>query len=124
MCSEAKTSRKNTSRSVELTSIETAAFKSDKQKIAKTFQVRVSLDDFDFMPSEDITPGIMQPVVFTNDDGDRDLELMYWSFTFPKRLTFNTRSDNILKPGLWKNSFEDRRCVVPADSFFEWNRPH
>lgn len=76
------------------------------------------------MPSDDITPGTMQPVVFTNDEGKRDLELMYWGFTFPKRLTFNIRSDSILKAGLWKNSFEDHRCIVPADSFFEWKRLH
>jgi putative SOS response-associated peptidase YedK len=40
------------------------------------------------------------------------------------RFTFNTRSDGILKTGLWKTSFEERRCIVPADSFFEWKRLH
>ncbi|WP_165420471.1 SOS response-associated peptidase family protein [Edaphobacter modestus] len=63
----------------------------------------------------------MQPVDFSNDEGERDIELMYWGFTFPKRLTFNTRFS---KPGLWRNSFENRRCIVPADRFFEWKRLH
>ena len=98
--------------------------RSDKQRIAEAFHVKASLSEVDFMPNDDITPGTLQPVVFTNNEGDRDLELMYWGFTFPKRLTFNTRSDSILKPGLWKNSFEERRCIVPADSFFEWKRLH
>ena len=49
---------------------------------------------------------------------------MYWGFTFPQHFTFNTRSDGILKSGLWKTSFEERRCIVPADSFFEWKRLH
>ena len=98
--------------------------RSDKQKIAEAFPVKANLDEIDFMPNDDITPGTMQPVVFSNDEGERDLELMYWGFTFPKRLTFNTRSDSILKPGLWKNSFENRRCIVPADRFFEWKRLH
>jgi putative SOS response-associated peptidase YedK len=98
--------------------------RSDKQKIADAFHVKNSIADVDFMPNDDITPGTMQPVVFSNDEGERDIELMYWGFTFPKRFTFNTRSDSILKPGLWKNSFEDRRCIVPADSFFEWKRLH
>lgn len=98
--------------------------RSDKQKIAEAFHVNANLDEIDFMPNDDITPGTMQPVVFSNDDGERDIELMYWGFTFPKRLTSNTRSDSILKPGLWKNSFENRRCIVPADSFFEWKRLH
>jgi putative SOS response-associated peptidase YedK len=96
--------------------------RSDKQKIAEVFEVKVSLDDLDFMPIDDITPGTMQPVVYTTEDGDRAMEMMYWGFTFPKRFTFNTRSDSILKTALWKNSFEERRCVVPADSFFEWKR--
>jgi putative SOS response-associated peptidase YedK len=98
--------------------------RSDKQKIAEAFHLKANLDEIDFMPNDDITPGTMQPVVFSNDEGERDIELMYWGFTFPKRLTFNTRSDSILKPGLWKNSFENRRCIVPADRFFEWKRLH
>jgi len=98
--------------------------RSDKQKIAEAFHLKANLDDIDFMPNDDITPGTMQPVVFSNDEGERDIELMYWGFTFPKRLTFNTRSDGILKSGLWKNSFENRRCIVPADRVFEWKRLH
>jgi len=98
--------------------------RSDKQKIAEAFHVKANLDEIDFMPNDDITPGTIQPVVFSNDEGEREIELMYWGFTFPKRLTFNTRSDGILKPGLWKNSFENRRCIVPADRFFEWKRLH
>lgn len=98
--------------------------RSDKQKIAEAFHVKASLDDIHFMPNDDITPGTMQPVVFSNDEGERDIELMYWGFTFPRRLTFNTRSDGILKTGLWKSSFENRRCIVPADRFFEWKRLH
>jgi putative SOS response-associated peptidase YedK len=98
--------------------------RSDKQKIAEAFQVRTSLDDLDFAPGDDIAPGSFQPVVYLNDEGQRDMELMYWGFTFPKRFTFNTRSESVLKLGLWKTSFEERRCIVPADAFFEWKRLH
>lgn len=98
--------------------------KSDKQKIAEAFHVRTSLDDLDFAPSDDIAPGSFQPVVYLNDEGQPDMELMYWGFTFPQRFTFNTRSESVLKPGLWKASFEERRCIVPADAFFEWKRLH
>ena len=90
--------------------------KSDKQRIAKAFQVRTSLDDLDFAPEDDITPGTMQPVVHVNDDGNREIQLMYWRFNFPKRFTFITRSESVLKTGLWKSSFEERRCIVPADT--------
>jgi putative SOS response-associated peptidase YedK len=96
--------------------------RSDKQKIAEAFQVRVSLDDMDFAPSDDITPGSIQPVVRVNDEGERDMRMMYWGFNFPKQFTFNTRSDAVLKTGLWHSSFEHRRCIVPADAYFEWKR--
>jgi putative SOS response-associated peptidase YedK len=98
--------------------------RSDKQKIAEAFAVRKNLDHVSFSADDDIPPGEFQPVVKLDDDGERDIELMYWGFNFPKRFTFNTRSDSILKPGLWKNSFEDRRCIVPADFFIEWKRLH
>lgn len=96
--------------------------RSDKQRIAEAFHVKANLADIDFMPNDDITPGTVQPVVYSNEEGERDMELMYWGFTFRMRHVFNTRSDSILKPGLWKKFFEDRRCIVPADSFFEWKR--
>ena len=98
--------------------------RSDKQKIAEAFAVRKNLDHVDFAPGDDLPPGEFQPVVRLDDDGERNIELMYWGFNFPKRFTFNTRSDSILKLGLWKNSFQDRRCIMPADFFIEWKRLH
>lgn len=98
--------------------------RSDKQRIAEAFAVKTSLDDLDITPEEDIAPGSMQPVVSLNEEGAREIALMYWGFNFPNRFTFNTRSDSVLKSGLWKSSFEERRCIVPADSFFEWKKLH
>jgi hypothetical protein len=31
-----------------------------------TFHLKANLDDIDFMPNDDITPGTMQPIVFSN----------------------------------------------------------
>lgn len=98
--------------------------RSDKQRIAEAFAVKTSLDDLEVAPEEDIAPGSMQPVVSLNEEGAREIALMYWGFNFPNRFTFNTRSDSVLKSGLWKSSFEERRCMVPADSFFEWKKLH
>ena len=96
--------------------------RSDKQRIAEAFQVRTNLDDLNFAQEDDVSPGTMQPVVLMNQEGDRDIQMMYWGFNFPQRFTFNTRSDGVLKSGLWRSSFEQRRCIVPADAFFEWKR--
>jgi putative SOS response-associated peptidase YedK len=96
--------------------------RSDKQKIAEAFAVRKSLEQVSFAPGDDIPPGSFQPVVRVDDEGERDIEMMYWGFNFPRQFTVNARSDSILKTPLWKGPFEERRCIVPADYFIEWKR--
>lgn len=93
---------------------------SDKQRIADAFAVGAGLEEIYFEPGEDIAPDSVQPVVLLNDDGERQIELMRWAFRLPKKLLFNARSEDILQTGFWKESFEKRRCIVPADAIFEW----
>jgi putative SOS response-associated peptidase YedK len=47
---------------------------------------------------------------------------MRWGFKLPDRLLFNARSDGIEQSKFWKDSFQERRCIVPADAFFEWRQ--
>jgi putative SOS response-associated peptidase YedK len=35
----------------------------------------------------------------------------------------NARSDSVQKSGVFREAFKERRCVVPADGFFEWTGP-
>jgi putative SOS response-associated peptidase YedK len=96
--------------------------KSDKQRIAEAFSVSAGLADLFLEPDDDIAPGSIQPVVLTNKDGERQLELMRWGFKLPDRLLFNARSEAIDTAKFWKESFLRRRCIVPADSFYEWQK--
>lgn len=36
--------------------------------------------------------------------------------------SFNARDDKLLESGLWQNSFRRKRCLIPADGFYEWRR--
>ena len=94
--------------------------RSDKQRIADAFAVGDGLEEIYFEPGEDIAPDSIQPVVLLNEDGDRQIELMRWAFRIPKKLLFNARSEEIMQTAFWKESFEKRRCIVPADAIFEW----
>jgi putative SOS response-associated peptidase YedK len=85
--------------------------RSDKQRIADAFAVGTGLEEIYFELGEDIAPDSVQPVVLLNEDGERQIELMRWAFRIPQKLLFNAR---------WKESFEKRRCIVPADAIFEW----
>lgn len=94
--------------------------RSDKQRIADAFAVGTGLEEIYFEPGDDIAPDSVQPVVLLNEDGERQIELMRWAFRVPKRLLFNARSEEITQTAFWKESFEKRRCIVPADAIFEW----
>jgi putative SOS response-associated peptidase YedK len=94
--------------------------RSDKQRIADAFAVGTGLEEIYFEPGEDIAPDSVQPVVLLNEDGERQIELMRWAFRIPQKLLFNARSEEIMQTAFWKESFEKRRCIVPADAIFEW----
>jgi putative SOS response-associated peptidase YedK len=76
---------------------------------------------FDPLPA--IFPGHMAPIIRQSADGERELVMRSWGFILlrdgyaPKRVT-NTRDDKA-GTNFWKESFERRRCLVPATSFSE-----
>ena len=70
-----------------------------------------------------IRPTLVAPVVLP----DGSVEPMSWGFrrTFGsgkarrRRTVVNSRNDKLASP-MWADSFEKRRCLIPALSFFEW----
>ena len=71
---------------------------------------------FDALPA--IFPGHMAPIIKRSVDGERELVVRSWGFILlrkgyaPKRVT-NTRDDKI-GSHFWRDSFAERRCLVPA----------
>jgi putative SOS response-associated peptidase YedK len=76
-----------------------------------------------FEPLPAIFPGHMAPIIKQSADGERKLVMRSWGFILPrdgyapKQIT-DTRDDKIITK-FWKESFERRRCLVPASSFCE-----
>ena len=96
--------------------------KSDKQKVARVFEVKAGLEDTDFAPGDDLRPQSMQPVVFTNEAGERQIEMMRWGFKLPDRMLFNARSEGIAHANFWKDAFLTGRAIAPGDAIFEWKK--
>ena len=94
--------------------------RSDKQRIAEAFRVGVGMENLYLEPEDDIAPGSIQPVVLTGETGEREIALMRWGFKLPDRHLFTARSEGIERARFWKDSFQQRRCIVPADAIFEW----
>jgi len=98
---------------------------SNVEAIARQFRVQTDrVGNMPLMPS--IWPGQDSPVVRMGAAGARELETMNWGFVLPqkgkaaKRVT-NARDDKLMSSTFWRNSFEERRCLVPTSSFCEWN---
>ncbi len=71
-----------------------------------------------------IFPGHSAPVIRQADDGERELSMLSWGFVLPQqgkapRRVTNVRDDKARTSTFWRESFETRRCLVPASSFAE-----
>ncbi|MEZ5774164.1 MAG: SOS response-associated peptidase family protein [Hyphomicrobiaceae bacterium] len=71
-----------------------------------------------------IFPGHEAPVVRRSGEGARELVQLSWGFVLPQagrapRRVTNTRDDKARSSPFWRDSFEHRRCLVPASSFAE-----
>ena len=79
-----------------------------------------------FEPLNAIFPKHDAPVVRRTADGERELVKMNWGFMLlqqgraPRPVT-NVRDDKLRTSAFWRDSFEQRRCLVPASSFCEPN---
>ncbi|WP_446744281.1 SOS response-associated peptidase [Silvibacterium acidisoli] len=104
--------------------------RSDKQRIAEAFQVRdLDVFDLELSPSYNIAPATRQPVIRLNDQGYRELAVMRWGLvpywskdSKPSYATINARAETVATSPLYKEPFRRRRCLIPADGFFEWKK--
>lgn len=63
----------------------------------------------------DIYPG-SQAVVLTNEGLKKPL----WGFPLDQKLIFNARSESIYEKPMFRKAILERRCLVPANLFYEW----
>ncbi len=107
--------------------------RSDKQRIAEAFNVGELPIDF-VLPEWDfnVAPSTFQPIIReSRHSGDREMVLMRWGLVpfFTKQLsdvkgisTINARAESVEKSPTFRTPFKKRRCLVPADGFYEWKK--
>lgn len=103
--------------------------RSDKQRIEEYFRTSNSI--FDLSPSYNIAPTTFQPVIrLDRDTGDREIAMMRWglipSWCKDVKLlglsTINAKAESLMLKPMWRTPFEKRRCLIPADAFYEWKK--
>jgi putative SOS response-associated peptidase YedK len=80
----------------------------------------------DFPSRLHVAPG--QPIAIVRQSGDiRHFALVRWGFVpswakeiMPGKPLINARSETITEKPSFRNAIRRRRCLIPADGFYEW----
>jgi putative SOS response-associated peptidase YedK len=76
------------------------------------------------MPHYNIAPSQVVAAVGLDRQGRRDLAMFRWGLVpnwaqDPKKAVINARSETVANLPTFANSFRQRRCLIPADGFYE-----
>lgn len=87
------------------------------------------IEEHDFPPRAYVSPGSPIAIVRAGKNA-RHLALVRWGFVpswakevAPGKPLTNARSETILDKASFKHAIRRRRCLIPADGFYEWSGP-
>lgn len=99
------------------TDIEGLSFRFDFEAIGLTFQER-----YNIAPTQ-------QVLTVTNDGSKNQAQMMKWGLIpfwakDPKigNRSINARAETVHERPMFRQAFQKRRCLIVADSFYEWKR--
>ncbi len=76
----------------------------------------------EFMPRPEVYPADQVDVVFRGDAGNEMVSMKWgWERSFSKRPLINARSAEAWDKKTWSQALRERRCIIPASGFFEWD---
>ena len=75
----------------------------------------------DVKTSGEIRPGDIVPVLANSPSLQPGAYAMRWGYTQPDgKLLFNARSETAAAKALFQDGMAQRRCLIPATCYFEW----
>ena len=105
--------------------------RADKQRIAEWTQARNTnvFDETYLAPSYNVAPTDFQPIVRLDHDGQRELTVMRWGlipyWAKDSKIgfsTINAKSETVTTSPTFREAMKRRRCLVPAEWFYEWQK--
>ena len=93
---------------------------------ARTFRARLPL--IEWSPRYNLSPGQQALVVLKTDPAEMPPEIKvllwglipHWAKERGKYSTINARIETVNEKPAFRESFRHKRCIVPADGYFEW----
>lgn len=77
-------------------------------------------------PGFNIAPTVDVAIAHLDKEGEIELDLArwwlvpHWAREIPKATLFNARIETVAETPAFRDAFKYRRCLIPADGYFEW----
>ncbi|MFS0781827.1 SOS response-associated peptidase [Bacillus sp. 1P06AnD] len=101
---------------------------SDYEKIIKRFEIGSAFPEEEYKRSYNIAPS-QEVAAIINDGSQNRLGFIRWglvpSWAKDEKMDYslmNARAETITEKPSFRASFEKRRCLIIADSFYEWKK--
>jgi putative SOS response-associated peptidase YedK len=107
-----------------------ARLSSDVSEIKLAFRIPPARPTPNIAPSWNVAPTDPLPMVrFNEKAGERSLDVMRWGLVpyWAKDIkigfsTINARAEEVETKAAFREPFQRRRCLVPVDNFYEWQK--
>lgn len=83
---------------------------------------------FEFAPNYNVAPSVDMPVILERDEA-RKISSMRWGLVPPwaespntRYTMINARAETLSTKRSFSKPFESRRCIIPANGFYEWKK--
>ncbi|MDN4606953.1 SOS response-associated peptidase [Sporosarcina highlanderae] len=97
-------------------------------EIMDRFRIEAAFEESDYMPSYNIAPS-QQVVAIINDGEKNRMGHLRWGLIPPwakdEKIGYkmiNARAETVAEKTSYRKAFSKQRCIIPADSFYEWQR--
>lgn len=71
----------------------------------------------------EVFPGDVAAVIASNRKLESQAFGMKWGYQLPDgKLIFNARSETAAQKAMFADGMRQRRCLIPADSYYEWQK--
>src|SRR5262245_22224121 len=96
------------------------------QQFSAELQSELAEHDSELPPRFNIAPS-QEVLAVRMIDGQRRMGNLQWGLIpswakDPKIATINARADSVATKPMFRSAFESRRCLIPADGYYEWFR--
>lgn len=98
------------------------------EEIIDRFEIQAFLEDEDYSPSYNIAPS-QSVLAVINDGNSNRMGFLKWGLIPPwaKDMSIgnkmiNARAETLSEKPSFRNAFKKKRCLIIADSFYEWKQ--